>query len=150
MRDVGIGNTMCVRVRQRNTGTSRWSGRWSGRLWVWRHDCLGLRNGWLLTVSITGAAGSAGNDWAGRSWLHVAVYSMCKTPGTFNFARSYPSSMLKMAIGVDASWEHQLLLEDGRLFQIKRVFGQSIKNRHIHDKAVPVDRKRTRPLPSTD
>ena len=38
------------------------------------------------------------NSWATGSGLHLAAHSMCKTPGTFNFAPSFPSSMIKMRL----------------------------------------------------
>ena len=42
--------------------------------------------------------------------------------------------------------EHQFLLGDDPVVHIKRVFGQSIKERHLHDKALPFDRSGGRDL----
>ena len=80
--------------------------------------------------------------WSGRQMPGQAARgslrrrAQCARPWHAQLCPVVPVVDDQDAIGVDVSQENQLIPGDDPLALIKRVFGQIVKARHLHDKAL--------------
>ena len=86
---------------------------------------------------VVGAAGTAGQGLGGPLLAPPGRTLDVQHPRHAQLRPAVPVVDDKHALGVNVSREHQLILGDDPLLQVRRVAGQSVEGSRLHEEALP-------------